>query len=93
VSPSAPVEIPLKVHQIISDFSDIMPVELLDELPLLRDIEHAIDFVPWSNLLNLSHYRMNPTEHAALRRHVDELLRKSFIIELESMCLTRTTQT
>ena len=37
-SPSAPVEIPLKVRQVIFDFSDIIPAKLPDELPSLRDI-------------------------------------------------------
>ena len=54
-SPSAPIEIPSKVCQIISDFNDIMPAELSDILPPLRDIEHTIDFVPGSNLPNLPH--------------------------------------
>jgi len=85
-SPKMSVAILPEVRQIISDFSDIMPVELPDELPLLCDIQHAIDFVPGSNLSNLSHYRMNPIEHAELRRQVDELLRKGFIRESLSPC-------
>jgi len=36
------------VRQIISDFSDIMLADLLDKFPPLRDIQHAIDFVPVS---------------------------------------------
>jgi len=86
-SPSAPVEIRPEVRHIISDFSDIMPAELSDELSPLRDIQHAIDFVPGSSLSNLSHYRMNPTEHAEMRRQVDELLRKGFIRESLSPCV------
>ena len=82
---SASGEIPLEVYQIISNFNDIKPIELPDELPPLRDIQHAIDFMPRSSLPNLSHYRMNPIEQAELKRQVDELLRKSFIRE-KSMC-------
>jgi len=37
-------------------------------------------------LSNLSHYRVNPTEHAELRRQVEELLDKRFIKERLSPC-------
>jgi len=70
---SAPVGFSSEVRHILTDFSDIMPNELPDELPPLRNIRHVIDFMPESNLLNLPHYRMNPTEQAKLKRHVDEL--------------------
>jgi len=64
-----------------------MPFELPNELPPLRDIQHAIDFVPGFNLSKLSHYRMNPTEHIELRRLADELLRKGFIRESLNLCV------
>ena len=86
-SPNILAEIPSKVHQIISDFYDIMPTELPDKLSLLRDILHAIDFVPESSLPNLPHYRMNPTEHEELMRQVNELLWKGFIRESTSLCV------
>ena len=58
-----------------------MPDELRDELSSLKDIQHAIDFMPWFSLSNLPHYTMNPTEHARLRRRVNELPRKGFVGE------------
>ena len=64
---------------ILMEFAD--PEELPDSLPPMRDIQHAIDLVLRPSLPNLPHYRMNPIEHAELKREVDELLNKGFIKE------------
>ena len=56
--PSAPVEFPPNVHQILTNFNNFMPYELPDELPPLRDIQHVIDLVPRSTLPNLPYYRI-----------------------------------
>ena len=60
--------IPSKVTLVIEEFSNVFPEDLPDRLQPMRDIQHAIDLVSGSSLLNLSHYRMNPTEHAELKR-------------------------
>ena len=62
---------------ILEEFSEILPKDLLDKLPPMRDIQHTIDLVLGATLSNLPHYRMNPIEHAKLQRQVEELLDKS----------------
>ena len=58
----------------LQEFKDVFPKELFDQIPPMRDIQHAIDFVLRATLPNMPHYRMNLTEHAELQRQVEELL-------------------
>jgi len=41
----------------------------------------AIDFISSAILLNLPHYKMNPSEYAKLQKQVNELLQKRFVWE------------
>ncbi|XP_028555460.1 uncharacterized protein LOC114580855 [Dendrobium catenatum] len=66
--------IPQKVQPILLDFSDIFPEDLPNQLPPLRDIQHAIDLAQGVSLPNLPYYRINPIEYAKLKRQVDKLL-------------------
>ncbi|KAL5715946.1 hypothetical protein ACHQM5_017696 [Ranunculus cassubicifolius] len=77
---------PVEITKLLSDFSDVAPEELPNELPPMRAVQHAIDFIPGSQLPNLPAYRMNPAEHAELKRQVQELLSKGFIRESLSPC-------
>lgn len=74
------------VSILLDEFKDTMPDYLPDELPPLRDIQHAIDLVRGSQLPNLSHYRMNPVERAELNRQVTSLLEKGFVCHSLSHC-------
>jgi len=55
-------EKPKKKSVMLKEFQNIFPSELFDVLPLIRDIQHVIDFVPSDTLSNLPHYRMNPSD-------------------------------
>ena len=66
-------QIPSATVPILKEFADVFPKELSDNLPPMRDIQHAIDLVLGATLPNLPHYKMNPAEHAEVRRQVDEL--------------------
>ena len=79
-------EQPEEVKSMLQKFKDVFLEELPYHLLPMRDIQHAIDFVPGATLPNLPHYRMRPTEHAELQRQVEELLRKGFVCESISPC-------
>jgi len=75
------------VSSLLNEFRNIVPDELPDVLPPLRDIQHAIDLVSGSQLPNLLHYRMNFVERAKLNRKFEGLLEKSFIRHSFSPCI------
>ena len=43
---SEDVEVPEEAVAIVREFQDVFPEELLEGLPLLRDIQHQIDLEP-----------------------------------------------
>jgi len=79
-------EVPEKMKPILKEFEILVHDELLDELPLIRDIQHHIDFIFRSSLPNLPHYQMNPKKSEILREKVKELIHKGHIRESMSSC-------
>lgn len=68
--------VPQSIKELIKSFEDVFPNELPTELPPMRDIQHAIDFIPSYALPNRVTYRMTPMENDELNRHLQELLDK-----------------
>ena len=66
--------VPPHVQSLLDSFADVCTPPY--DLPRLQDIQHSIDFVPGAQL---PHYRMSPTEHAKLQRHVTDLGDKGYI--------------
>ncbi|GJW53499.1 reverse transcriptase domain-containing protein [Tanacetum coccineum] len=79
--------IPAKVQHVVQEFADILHEEIPSGLPLMRDIQHCIDCVTGSSILNKPSYRMNPNEYAELEQQVSELLNKGLIRESMSSCV------
>ena len=52
-------EPPEKVRELLKEFLDVCPSKLLDVLPFIHDIQHTIEFIHITALLNLPHYMMN----------------------------------
>ncbi|PKI46714.1 hypothetical protein CRG98_032890 [Punica granatum] len=61
------------------EFGDVFSEELPKGLPVVRGIEHQIDFVPGAAIPNRPAYRSNPEETKELQRQVDELLAKGHV--------------
>ncbi|KAL1532911.1 hypothetical protein AAHA92_32864 [Salvia divinorum] len=59
---------PLLIENGLQGFQDVFPEELPNRLPLIRGIEHQIDFVPSSTLPNRAAYKANPKETQELQR-------------------------
>ncbi|KAJ9555026.1 hypothetical protein OSB04_009640 [Centaurea solstitialis] len=79
-------EPPPILQPLLTDFKDVFPADIPTGLPLVREIQHCIDFIPGATLPNKPAYRMNPTEYEELHRQVTELLDKGLIRESMSPC-------
>lgn len=61
------VEILVVIQQLINEFEEFFPDEVLVGLPTICDIQHCIDLVHGDSSSNLPHYQMNPQEGQILQ--------------------------
>nr|GEX94889.1 putative reverse transcriptase domain, zinc finger, CCHC-type, aspartic peptidase domain protein [Tanacetum cinerariifolium] len=81
---------PLSMVSLLNEFKDVFPEEIPAGLPVIREIQHCIDFLLGASIPNKPTYRMNPKEFAELHRQVTELLEKGLIRESMSPCAVPT---
>ncbi|XP_022023983.1 uncharacterized protein LOC110924260 [Helianthus annuus] len=78
--------VPDEVRPLLTKFCDVFPDDIPAGLPMMRDIQHCIDFIPGASIPNKPAYRMNPKEFNELHKQVTELLEKGLIRESMSPC-------
>ena len=62
-------EIPL-VSNLLSEFGDVISDNVLEGLPLVRQISHQINLIPRASFPNKAAHRMTPAETEELNRQV-----------------------
>ena len=68
------MEVPDCVAELLKQYADIMPPELLKKSPPRKDIDHKIELLPSTVPPVQSPYRMAPKELVELRKQLNELL-------------------
>ena len=71
---------------LLQEFEDVFPEEIPKGLPHIRGIEHQIDFVLGSTILNRLAYKSNPKETKELQKQVGEFMEKGNVRESMSPC-------
>ena len=65
----------------MEEFLDVFLEEMPKKLPPIHGIEHEIDLIPGSALLNRPVYRCNSEEAKELQQQVKELMEKGYVKE------------
>ena len=74
VKPYVKMEVPDCVAELLKQYADIMPPELLKKSPPRKDIDHKIELLPGTVAPAQAPYHMAPKEFVELRKQLNELL-------------------
>ncbi|WVZ90041.1 hypothetical protein U9M48_036374, partial [Paspalum notatum var. saurae] len=75
--------IPTDDIRIVCDYPDVFPDEL-PGMPPDRDIEFLIELLPGTAPIAMRQYRKAPIEHEEVKKNIDELLAKGYILSSSS---------
>ena len=71
VSSGKLIDLPLELTKLLTQFVDVTPAELPNELPPMRDPKRYRFSPPCSQLSNLPYYNMNLRQHAKLNLEIE----------------------
>ena len=69
--------------RVVNEFPDVFPDDL-PGMPPDRDIEFSIELIPGTAPIAKRQYRMAPVEQAEIKKNIDELLAKGYIVPSSS---------
>ena len=72
-------EYPMQVQEILNEFSDVFPKDLLAGLPPQRQLDHKIELVPGAEPPHRAPYRMSPQGLDELKKQLKDLTEKGYI--------------
>ncbi len=73
------MSLPKCIKRILDEFSNVIPEELPNELPLRRQVDHAIEMMPGMAPPTKAPYRMSHEEFKELKVQLEELIAKGYI--------------
>jgi hypothetical protein len=73
--------LPSVTVSLLQEYEDVIPNDVPSGLPLIRGIEHQIDFVPDVTIPNRPTYKSNLKKTKKLQKQVEELMAKGHVRE------------
>ncbi|CAI7787997.1 unnamed protein product, partial [Closterium sp. NIES-54] len=73
------LKLPPAIQKLLEEFEDVLPDDLLDQLPPYRTHQHEIIKEPGSKPTFRAPYRLSPTELADMKKQIEYLLDKGLI--------------